>query len=322
MPIGQGIAITSNRALIGTFYDRLRVFAGNSWVNRIGMYFESTNASETYGWLGNAPVVREWEGERLHQSLLANNLTIVNKTFEATMEVMVEDLRRDKTGQLKARISDLAKRVASHWAGLITNLINSGAGATYGAAYDGQFFFDTDHAEGNSGTLRNAVTASEIAALDVATATAPTASEMADIILGMIAYFYNLKDDQGEPYNEDAQQFMLMVPPNIWGAAQGAVSANLLNTGSGARDNPLKFTNMSVEVVNNPRLTSTSKIFMFRTDADTRPFILQEEVKPTMSSLSGGSEEEFMRRRHLYGVEAVRNVGYGMWQHALQATLS
>lgn len=321
MSLGQGIAITSDKRLIGSFYERLNAFTGMSWVSRIGMYFESNNAFETYGWLGSSPMIREWLGERLHQSLLANNLTVTNKTFEATLEVLVEDLRRDKTGQLKVRIADLARRVASHWAGLVSTLINNGASATNGLAYDGQFFFDTDHAEGGSGSLKNALAALDVPALNVVTPTAPTASEMADVIMGLIAYFFNYKDDQGEPYNETAQQFLLMVPPNIWGPAQTAVSANLLNTGSGARDNPLKGLGMTIDVVNNPRLTSTSKIYMFRLDGDTKPFILQEEVKPTMSSLAGGSEEEFMRRRHLYGVEAVRNAGYGMWQHAIQGTL-
>jgi phage major head subunit gpT-like protein len=322
MSLNQPIAITSNKAMIGTFYETLNANFNQSWVNKISMYFESNNLIETYGWLGSAPAIREWLGERLHQSLAASNLTITNKVFEGTLEVLVDDLRRDKTGQLLIRIQEMADKVTNHWAALLSTLINNGTGSTNGLAYDGQFFFDTDHAEGSSGTLKNALTSSEVAALDVTTATAPTASEMADIIMGMVQYFFNFKDDQGDPYNESASSFLIMVPVNMWGPAQVAVRANLLNTGSGARDNPLKELGLNLDVAVNSRLSSTSKIYVFRLDGRTKPFILQEEQKPKMGSLAGGSEEEFLRRRHLYGVTAIRNVGYGMWQHALQGTLS
>jgi phage major head subunit gpT-like protein len=40
-----------------------------------------------------------------------------------------------------------------------------------------------------------------------------------------------------------------------------------------------------------------------------------EEQGITVDALAEGSEEEFKNRRHLYGVTAIRNVGYGYWQH-------
>lgn len=322
MSLGTGLVTTSSRAIIGTFYETLAQATGASWVSRIAMHFDSNMPIETYAWLGASPVVREWLGERLHSSLVANNMTIANKTFEATLEVLVDDLRRDKTGQILIRIQEMADRVQAHWASLLSTIINNGAGSTNGLSYDGQYFFDTDHAEGSSGTLKNALTSSEVAALDVATATAPTASEMAQIIMGMISYFFNFKDDKGEPYNETANSFLVMVPVNMFGAAMTAVRANLLNTGSGSYDNPLKESGFTIDVAANVRLTSTSKMYVFRTDARTKPFIMQEEQGLSISALAEGSEEEFKRNRHLYGVKTIRNVGYGMWQHALQGTLS
>ncbi|MBI5872985.1 MAG: Mu-like prophage major head subunit gpT family protein, partial [Candidatus Omnitrophica bacterium] len=39
-------------------------------------------------------------------------------------------------------------------------------------------------------------------------------------------------------------------------------------------------------------------------------------------AIAEGSEEEFKNNRHLYGVKASRNVGYGYWQQAVHCTLS
>ena len=87
-------------------------------------------------------------------------------------------------------------------------------------------------------------------------------------------------------------------------------------------DNPLVNSGFNVDVVMNPRLTGTTVFYTFRTDGRVKPFILQEELAPEISALAEGSEEEFKENRHLYGVKAIRNVGYGLWQHASHSTLS
>jgi phage major head subunit gpT-like protein len=61
---------------------------------------------------------------------------------------------------------------------------------------------------------------------------------------------------------------------------------------------------------------------MFRPDGRAKPFILQEELPVQVSAIAEGSEEEFKNNQHLYGVKAIRNVGFGLWQHAMMATLS
>ena len=313
----MGAASLGSRAIIGTFYETLRLADGLGWQGKIATLFNSNQESETYKWLGMSPTMREWIGQRLLRGLKDNGLSIINKTFESTLEVFVDDLRRDKTDQIRLRIKEMADRTSSHWASLISTLINSN-----GTAYDGVNFFANTHSEGDSGTLKNALTSTEYTVLDVATAASPTPSEMADALMAVIGHFYTFKDDVGEPFNELSTNFLVMVPVNLWGATVNAVSAKLLNTGSGARDNPLNAMGINIDVVVNPRLTSTTKFFVFRTDGRVGAFIKQEEVPVKVSAVAEGSEEEFKHNRHLYGVTAVRNVGFGMWQHAIQATLS
>lgn len=313
----------SSRAIIGRFYQTLETALGGSWATLIGMLFPSDQESETYKWLGMAPALREWIDGRQAKGLRSNGFTIQNKTFEATLAIAVDDLRRDKTGQILVRIDEMAGRVAGHWESLVSSLILNGNAA---ACYDSQNFFAIAHSEGDSGTQLNLLAAAQVPALNVAVAAAPTANEMAEAILGVIAYFYGYKDDQGQPINGDARNFLVMTPVPLWGAAVAGVTSQLLNTGSGSRDNPLlaltRNQGLTVNVVANPRLNWTTDFAVFRTDGRAKPFILQEEQGVQVSAIAEGSEEEFKNDRHLYGVKLIGNAGYGLWQHAIRATLS
>jgi len=312
----------SSRAIIGRFYQTLEAGFDRSWASQVGMLFQSNQESEEYKWLGMSPALREWIDGRQAKGLRASGYTIKNKTFEATLAISVDDLRRDKTGQILLRVDEMADRANQHWEKLVSDLILAGDS---NECYDGQYFFDTDHAEGDSGTQKNKLTSAEVAALDITTPTAPTAAEMAEALLGVIGWMYSFKDDQGEPINGEARNFLVMVPVSFWGSAITAVSSNLLNRPAGSLDNPLKGAmnqGLNIEVVANPRLTWTTNFAVFRTDGRAKPFILQEEEGVTVSALAEGSEEEFKNNRHLYGVKAIRNAGYGLWQHAVLATFS
>ena len=81
-------------------------------------------------------------------------------------------------------------------------------------------------------------------------------------------------------------------------------------------------TKFRIDVEPNPYLAYTTQFACFRSDSETKPFIMQEEAGVQVSALAEGSEEAFKNKRHLYGVSATRNVGYGFWQHGAHATFS
>jgi hypothetical protein len=59
--------------------------------------------------------------------------------------------RRDKTGQIRARMAEFAINAAqTHWAELVLDARSSTAPTSL--CYDGQYFFDTDHTEGENTT--------------------------------------------------------------------------------------------------------------------------------------------------------------------------
>lgn len=315
-----------SRAIIGSFYAALEAYLGTNWINPISMFFgNSDQESETYKWLGMSPAVREWVGGRQAKGLKDNGITIINKTWEGTLVIPVDWLRRDKTGQIQVRINELAGRAAELDSKLLSTLIINGGGSS-GVCYDGQYFFDTDHSEGSSGTQTNALVASDYSSLNVTTAAAPTVAEMNAAILDSIQHMFGFKDDQGEPMNANAKNFLVMVPTNMMGAGMGAVYSRIINASTGAFDNTMANAavaqGFNVQCVVNPRLTSTTNFFVFRTDAPAKPFIRQEEEPLKVDAIAEGSEEEFKNNRHLYGVKRICNVGYGYWQYAVQSTLS
>lgn len=309
------------RGIIGKFYDRLETAMSNSWVSQIAMYQPSDQASETYKWLGMSPTLREWNGGRMLKGLRENGYTITNKTFEATIEVQEDDVSDDKTGQLGVRIGELAVRGAGYYRKLMTDAIIAGETTV---CYDTQYFFDTDHSEGDSGTQKNSIAAGDYSELNVAAPTNPTADELATCIIKGVQHLYTLKDDQGEPLNEEASQFLVMVPVPFWGAAKTAVNAKMLISGAGVgHDNVLPlFGDISISVVANPRLTWTTKLAIFRTDGYAKPMIVQEKEGLSMEALEAGTEHAFFNQAYVYGVKMKGNVGYGYWQHALLETLS
>lgn len=312
----MGASTLSSRAVVGEFYKRLDI-GGVSWPTQIGTYFTSDQASEEYPFLGMSPMMREWVGGRVARGFREDGITIKNTHYEATLEVLVDDMRRDKTGQIMARIRDLADRTNAHWAKLATDLIVAGESTV---CYDGQFFFDTDHAEGNSGTQSNDITVdiSDAPGANKGTATAPSTEMMAYAIHQAIAQMMGFVDDEGEPLNENASRFLVMAPPSL---SQSVLSAITSQRFSAGQDNFLL--NFDLAPVINARLAGswTDKIAVFRTDANVGSIILQEEKPVELKVQAEGSPLEFERNMHQYGVDTWRGVGYGHWQYACLAQL-
>lgn len=302
--------LLTSRAVIAEMYNALTM-AEASWVDRYAMKVDSRQATENYAWLGMVPTMREWVGGRLAKGLRENVWSITNKDYEATLEVLTKELRRDAGNQLNIRIAELARRVLSYPATLMTTKIIAG---TSTACYDGQYFFDTDHSEGSSGSQNNDLTGA------AATATQPTVQELRDAILASMQAILGFKDDQGEPMNEDAKSFEIMVPNVYWAVAIQALGMQTL--GGGETNVLAKLDGFAIKLVNNTRLTGADVFYTFRTDGQTKPFILQEEVPITVSAVAEGSELEFNEEKHHYGVRWSGALDYGFWQHACAYTFT
>ena len=307
----MGASGLGSRAIIGEFFNKLNADMGMSWIPDVSMYFESNQESETYKWLGMAPAMREWIGGRHAKGFRENGITIVNKTYESTMEVLVDEIRRDKTGQVMLRVAEQARRANAHWASLLTTLIVGGEAAL---CYDGEAFFDTDHAEGDSGTQDNDLTGA------AATGTQPTAAEAESAVMACVSAILGFKDDQGEPMNEGASKFRIVIPTGYLSPFAAVLNNEFIAAGQSNIVKNIDGFEFSLSI--NPRLTSGAKFYVFRADGDTKALIRQEEEPITISAVAEGSELEFNENKHHYGIKAIRNVGYGYWQHACLYTFT
>lgn len=113
----------------------------------IAMEVPSSGSEESYSWLGNTSVIRDWIGQRVVQNLKAYEYTIKNKTVESTISVSREDIEDDKYGLMAPMVKQLGQIAKQHPDKLIFNLMKNGFSSP---CYDGQYFFDTDHPVGEN----------------------------------------------------------------------------------------------------------------------------------------------------------------------------
>lgn len=317
----MGLTYLTQREVIGSYFHALRQSDGAGWINDVSNYFTSDQRSERYAWLGQSPMMREWVGGRNAKGLTESSFTIINKHYEATLDILKRDLMRDKSGQAMARINELALRSNSHWASLLSTLIQAGAAT---ACYDGQYFFDTDHSEGSSGTQSNSISV-DISELPVdinGSTTAPSVAELQVCIMKAIQAIVGFKDDQGEVMNESARSFLVMVPLSLWLPALNAVATPTQVYETQTAFEGIRQAGFSVRVEPDARSAWTANFAVFRTDGTIKSFIRQEaqEVQLAMKWLD--SEYCFDNDAVQIGIDSWRNVGYGYWQNACLVTMT
>lgn len=306
--------------ILTQFESAVEADAENIWALRSALVIQSDRAVEELNWLGQVPALTEWVGNRSIRPVYLYTHSVTNKTFESTVRFSVEDLMNDKTGMIQQKISALAGAANRHWNKLAADLFNAGTAGTVGLAYDGQFFFDTDHNESGS-NQSNDLTATEIPSANVGTATAPTAVEAANIITEMVGYAKTLTDDQGEPTNQNITAVQILCPRHtIYSAFLQAT--NLPNLTSG-QTNPA-YGLMNFDVQYSPRFTAANNVifnFIEGGNMNAKPIIFTE--KSLDVQLQGaGSAMEFNEDAYAFGVKAVRGSAYGAWQKSLYVALS
>lgn len=321
-PLGQYALLDSNN-LKGLFNSMYEAEIAGNWAPTIGNLITSDSASETYGWLGAAPSLDELTGDMTEDQLSKFSYTLKNVEYAKAIKIAEKDLRRDKLGQIEMRIGEMAQKAQDHWNSLASTLIINGNSSGY-TSYDGAKFFDTTHAESGTNQV-NALTNSHVAALDITTATAPTATEAAAAVTGVLGKFYELTDDKGDPINGSAKDFVVMVgTAALWAPLNQAIYGQALGAGVGDRVQALTGRNgITIDLVLNPRLSAkTTQMYMFRRDSVVKPFILQEEVGVTPKVSTRDNDEYIKYNRFLFSVYTSRAAGYGRWQSAMMATFS
>lgn len=113
-----------------------------TFFEKVAMTVPSSGRSVDYKFMLQFPMLREWIGDRVIRSLAASHFEIINKDYEATIEVERNDIEDDQLGVYNPIVAEMGRAARQHPDVLIAALMAAGFDTD---CYDGQYFFDTDH---------------------------------------------------------------------------------------------------------------------------------------------------------------------------------
>jgi phage major head subunit gpT-like protein len=275
---------------------------------------------ENYGWIGGVTGMREFLGERQFDQLRAFDWTIKNKTWEQSQGLERHKVEDDTFGFFGPVAQQLGVQAARHPDELFIDLM---VRARSTVCYDGQFFFDNDHAEGNSGTQSN------IRNHPVVSASAVTPAEFKASFHKAVLEMMKFKNDKGQYYMPRVltpammQDFHVVVPLALGEAASLAFMQQYIGQGGVAVDNVMLaqprvhvVTGMGAEYSG---VGSDVRWHLYYTGGMVNPYIFQmrqplrREVKGSLSI-----EEKLIKLM----TEARYNVGLGLWQYGFETTFT
>ena len=259
----------------------------------------STARSENYSWIGSIPRLRKMNGERIPKKLLEHTYSIVNEEYEASIEVKHADLKDDQTGQYGIQAKSIGEAVKQFPDELIFETLIPGG--TTGLAYDGQYFFDTDHPIGETGSTQSNKITSALDATSFRTAR---------------AMLRKMKDDFGSPTVNRNLDLLLVVPADLEGTAEAILEAERDANGA---TNTLKG---KARILVADWLADTNNWYLLNVAGTIKPFVLQEREFIPFEALEEGSTENFMRKKNYYGTYWRGNAGYGLYQNAIGAIVA
>lgn len=257
-------------------------------------------------WLGAAPQMAEWTDEKKALGLGKHEWSATVKSYQASIEVDLNAINDAMMNPYEPRIREMAQNAGRLRYNLISDLLQAGDAAG-GECYDGQYFFDTDHSEGDSGSQSNKLTGAGTSQANIET----------DFYAASAA-LYGFLDDKGVPLAPSVFRPLVWIPNSAtliqrFRTLQGATVISQTN-------NVLA---NSFDIVVDPRLTDATDWYMFRTNGMLKPFLFvnREEAnyRDNFAALVG---DPFERRVGKASVEARGVATYGMWQQAVQVVNS
>lgn len=296
------------------FFAELERSLAGHWIGDLAVATGSDQALQQHGWIWGEPI-REWIAGRFVGGLREDGIGIRNRTFEGTIELLLDEIRRDKTGQIMVRVADLASRSVELWAKMIAALVSAGE---TDACYDLQPFFDPAHVRQQTGS--DAHPQSNRFTSPAAIPTAPTGDEILAAVWVGITGILSVVDYDLEFMNEGATRFTVFMPAGFAGAAGKAFKCPALIRREGRIVDVQASLGggVIVRLVPMPStwLDFTDRIAVFRADADTAKAFIRQEEYMEMSESPANGQTAFNDGKRLYGVSSSRGVGFGLWEHA------
>ena len=164
----------------------------------------------------------KFEGERKRNSLTDYGLQILSEKYELTVDADIDDVRRDKTGQVLRRVGEMGAKMGSLDERLISAMMESTA-----TCYDGVALWSASHKIGKTGnTQSNDITVSGMT-VGTATPDAPDSAGMSRAILAGVKNIIGLLDDRGDPMNQGAKTKPAAMAPTDSSSSGTSITSGL-----------------------------------------------------------------------------------------------
>lgn len=246
--------------------------------------------------LGNAPMPMQDKGGQVAQDFVERTLTIKPIDWMIKTWISYNAVQDDRTGTLENRVRGAATNFQKHINNLVFATLDAGDGATYGACYDGQYFFDSDHKDKGAHYQTNQ---SNVNALALSLDNFDTVRIAAQKYV----------DDQGE-YTSYYPN-LIVVPPDLERTA-----ANICNNPE-AMDTANREINPfsgQIKYIVSPKLASTAWVLACENEA-TKPLIVAMREQPSLQD-SWFDPDATDGGRYYFKFFGRYNVFYGDWRLA------
>ena len=276
-----------------------------SFVPRIATEIASNKSSETYAWIGESPAMQAWSGEARFDAMSNASYAISNSKFQSGLVIDRDDLADDQVGGLELRIQQLAQVAIGHRNKLLINALING---TTNTGHDSTAFFSDTH------PIRGQMSATQD---NLLAGTGTTTAQIQADITSSIAAMMRFVAENGEPFHEAPQEFVIVAPPNVMGNMNEAIFAGIVSNTSNVRNAGLSITPLYTS-----RLTDVNDWYLLRVDTPLRPLIFQVREPVTLEPEDVMSTGPFEREQYRYKVRGRYNVGYGHWANAVKVVNS
>jgi phage major head subunit gpT-like protein len=125
--------------LKGDFNLQLKSLEAKSFHKVAATLITSNSRSNTYGWIGNFPKLREWVGDRVFEDIKKSSYVIDNKKYEATLNVERVDIEDDNLGMCAVMAKSMADEYDAFLNRNLAALLKEGFST---ACFDGKNLFD------------------------------------------------------------------------------------------------------------------------------------------------------------------------------------
>ena len=247
--------------------------------------------------LGAAPM--PVEDQHTVQDFIEKTITVTPKEWNITVWLSENAARDDQTGSLESKVRAAGANFQKHINKRVFEVLNAGDGQTYGACYDGQDFFDSDHVDlGASYTTAQDNEGAVNLSLDNFN-TMWTAAQL-------------FRDDQGE-FTEYNYDLLVCHPSNFVTARNITGNLEAMDTAN-REENP--FSGLLRPPITSPYLDTTAW-YLIASGESHKPLIVAMKEQPGLQH-SWFDPQQPDGGRHYFKFYARYEVFYGDWRLAKQ----